>query len=67
MQFRLGGAGGGAVIGCGALFVLFGLILLTPVGVWLVKAVGWISVVLGLGIVATVVYYWFRGSLGRDF
>ena len=48
MRFRLGGAGGGVFIGCGALIALLGLILLTPVGVWLVIAVGWISVVLGL-------------------
>jgi hypothetical protein len=67
MQFRLGGAGGGAFIGCGAVIALFGLILLTPVGVWLVKAVGWMSVVLGLVIVATGVCYWLRGRRGRDF
>ena len=67
MQFRIGGAGGGVFIGCGAIIALFGLILLTPVGVWLVIAVGWISVVLGLVIVATGVYYWLRGSRGRYF
>ena len=67
MQFRIGGRGGCAFIGCGSLLALLGLILLTPVGVWLVKGVGWLSIVLGLIIVVTGVYYWLRGSRGRDF
>ena len=67
MRYRIGGAGPVPAIGCGVLIALFGLILLTPVGVWLVKALGWISVVLGLIIVATGVYYWLRSSRGRHF
>lgn len=45
-------------IGCGAMLALFGLILLTPVGVILVKAVGYISLAVGLILVATGIYYW---------
>lgn len=45
-------------IGCGALLALFGLILPTPVGVFLVKAVGYISLAAGLILLATGVYYW---------
>ena len=67
MRYRIGGAGPGPAIGCGAIIALFGLILLTPVGVWLVKGVGWISVVLGVIIVVTGVYYWLRGSRGSRF
>ena len=66
MRYRIGGAGPGPAIGCGALIAIFGLILLTPVGVWLVKGVGWISVVLGSIIVATGVYYWLKNSRGRN-
>ncbi len=67
MQFRIGGSGGREFTGCGALLALFGLVLLTPVGVWLIKAVGWISLVLGLILVAAGIYYWLAGSRRRHF
>lgn len=65
MQFRLGGVGPSSAIGCGALIAIFGLILLAPVGVWLVKAVGWMSLVLGLIIAITGTYHWLVGYLRR--
>ncbi len=58
MQFRWGGNSSQVPIGCGSLLALFGLVLLTPVGVFLVKAVGWISLVVGLILVATGIYAW---------
>ena len=67
MQFRTRGSGGREVTGCGALLALFGLVLLTPAGVFLIKAVGWISVVLGLIFVAFGIYYWLAGSRRRHF
>lgn len=67
MQFRIGGRGGGAFIGCGSLLALFRLILLTPFGVWLVTAVGWLSIVLGLIFVAASIYYWLTGARHRHF
>ena len=67
MQFRIGGRGGGPLIGCGSLLALLGLILLTPVGVWLVTAIGWISIVLGLIFVVSGIYYWLRGYRNRYF
>jgi len=45
-------------IGCGASLVLFGLILLTPVGVFLVKAVGYVSLAAGLIMIMSGFYYW---------
>ena len=58
MQFRWGGNGSQAPIGCGLLLALFGSVLLTPFGVFLVKAVGWISLTVGLILVATGIYAW---------
>ena len=57
MRFRLNTRSNWTPIGCGSALVLFGLILLTPVGVWLVKAVGWLSLVVGLMLLATGIYY----------
>ena len=49
--------GVGVPIGCGASLVLFGLILLTPVGIFLVKAVGYVSLTVGLILLASGMYY----------
>ena len=57
MRFRFDTTSARTPIGCGAALVLFGLILLSPVGVWLVKAVGWLSLVVGLVLLATGIYY----------
>ena len=58
MRFRFDPNSVKIPIGCGALLVLFGLILLTPVGVFLVKAVGYLSLVVGLILAVTGIYYW---------
>ncbi len=58
MRFRIDPTSVRLPIGCGASLFLFGLILLTPVGIFLVKAVGYISLVAGLILFATGLYYW---------
>ncbi len=58
MRFKIDTTSARVPIGFGASLMLFGLILLTPVGVWLVKAVGWLSLVVGLILLATGIYYW---------
>ena len=40
------------------MLALFGLVLLTPVGVFLVKALGWISLTVGIIVAAAGVYSW---------
>ena len=65
MQFRkinLGGAGPSAGVGCGGLLFLLGLILVSPVGEWLIKGLGWLFVVIGVVIIASGVYFWMKGS-----
>ena len=53
-QFRLGGPGAG--LGCGGLLALLGLVLISPVGEWLVKALGWVLLVMGVIVIGLVVY-----------
>ena len=54
-------------IGCGASLVLFGLVLLTPVGVFLVKVVGYVSLAAGLILVVSGIYYWMARFRRRNF
>jgi 1,4-dihydroxy-2-naphthoate octaprenyltransferase len=65
MNFKIGGNGVSAFIGCGGLLAVFGLVLLTPVGIWLVKALGWISIVLGTIFVVTGIFYRLSGTRRR--
>ena len=54
-------AGPGAGIGCGGLVAVLGLVLVSPVGEWLIKGIGWILILTGVFIGVTGVYYWIRG------
>ena len=58
----MGRAGPGAGIGCGGLVAVVGLILVSPVGEWLIKGIGWLLILLGVFIAVTGVYYWLRGT-----
>ncbi len=64
MQFRMGNAGPSAGIGCGGILAVFGLILASPVGEWLIKGIGWILIVVGVFAVATGIYYRIKGPRG---
>ena len=61
MRFRIGGPGGGAYIGCGTFLALLGLVLLSDVGVWLIKGIGWFAIVSGVIFLLSGVYYWLAG------
>ncbi len=61
MQFRWAGAGPGSGIGCGGLVAVLGLILVSPVGEWLIKGIGWILIIMGVLIAVTGVYMWIKG------
>jgi hypothetical protein len=73
MQFRIGGTGMRkpgpfAGIGCGGMLAVVGLILISPVGEWLIKGIGWVLIAMGGFIVVTGVYLWIRGPRpGRFF
>ena len=58
MQFRAGRDGPSAGLGCGGLLALLGLVLISPVGEWLIKALGWILLAIGVIVVVSSIYYW---------
>ena len=58
----MGGAGPSAGVGCGGLLFLLGLILVSPVGEWLIKGIGWLFVVIGVLIIVSGIYFWMKGS-----
>ena len=65
MQFRqinMGGVGPGSGIGCGGLIFVLGLILVSPVGEWLIKGIGWVFILIGVLIIVGAMYLWMRGS-----
>ena len=65
MQFRqinMGGVGPGSGIGCGGLIFVLGLILVSPVGEWLIKGIGWVFILIGVLIIVGAIYLWMRGS-----
>jgi len=65
MQFRqinMGGIGPGSGIGCGGLIFVLGLILVSPVGEWLIKGIGWLLILIGVLIIMGAIYLWMRGS-----
>ncbi len=65
MQFRqinMGGVGPGSGIGCGGLIFVLGLILVSPVGEWLIKGIGWLFILIGVLIIVGAMYLWMRGS-----
>ena len=66
MQFRMGGMGRGspgpsAGIGCGGVIIVLGLILVSPVGEWLIKSIGWVFIVMGVLIAVAGIFYWMKG------
>jgi uncharacterized membrane protein YidH (DUF202 family) len=38
-----------------------GLILVSPVGEWLIKGIGWVLIVIGVLVVVTGIYQWMKG------
>ena len=61
-QINLGGAGPSAKVGCGGLLLLLGLILVSPVGQWLITGIGWLFVLIGGFSIAIEIYFWIKGS-----
>ena len=59
-QFRMGSARPSAGIGCGGILAVLGLVLVSPVGEWLIKGIGWVLIVVGLLVGVTGVYQWMK-------
>ena len=67
MRFRMGSAEPGAGIGCGGILAVVGLILVSPVGEWLIKGIGWILIVMGVFTAITGIYFWIKGPRRGDY
>ena len=67
MRFRMGSAGPGAGIGCGGILAVVGLILVSPVGEWLIKGIGWILIVMGVFTAITGIYFGIKGPRRGDY
>ena len=65
LQFRMGNTGPGAGIGCGGIVFILGLILVSPVGEWLIKGIGWLFIIMGVFILGSAIYLWMKGSRQR--
>ncbi|MAW64548.1 MAG: hypothetical protein CL473_11280 [Acidobacteria bacterium] len=61
MQFRTGNTGPSAGIGCGGIVFILGLILVSPVGEWLIKGIGWMLIAVGVFILGSAIYLWMKG------
>jgi len=70
MQFKMGnsgpGAGPSAGIGCGGVVAVLGLILVSPVGEWLIKGIGWILIIAGVFAIGTGIYFWMKRPRGGE-
>ncbi|MEC8857551.1 MAG: hypothetical protein VX664_09190 [Chloroflexota bacterium] len=62
MQFRVGNTGPSAGIGCGGIVFILGLILVSPVGEWLIKGIGWLLIIIGVFISMSAIYLWMKGT-----
>jgi len=58
MRFKIDISSAKTPIVLGMTLIVIGLVLLTPVGEFLVKLVGYLSLVAGIVIFATCIYFW---------
>ncbi len=67
MQYGIGANGGKALVGCGAFLILSGLLILTPLGMWLVRALGWLAIFMGFFFVVMSAFLWLSAMRSRHF
>ena len=58
MRFKINMSSAKTPIVFGVMLIVIGLVLLTPVGEFLVKLVGYLSLVSGIVMFATGMYFW---------
>ena len=59
MLYRASGPIGG--VGCGLALLFLGLFLITRLAVFLIKAIGWVLIVLGILVAALGILSWWQG------
>ena len=61
MRFGMANTRPRAGIGCGGIVFILGLILVSPVGEWLIKGIGWLLIIAGVFILGSAIYLWMKG------
>ena len=61
MRFEMANTRPRAGIGCGGIVFILGLILVSPVGEWLIKGIGWLLIIAGVFILGSAIYLWMKG------
>ena len=59
---RLGGSGPGPALGCGGLLVLLGIILISPIGAFLITTLGWVSAAAGVLLIVLAILSWLTNN-----
>ena len=60
-RIRIGGGPGCGLV-AGVWLVAIGAILISPVGEWIIKGIGWISLGLGVLVVVMTIVSWVTGN-----
>ncbi len=66
MIYRVDWNNSKAVIGCGMILTLLGVVIISPVVAWLINVIGWLLMVFGLLGVTVGVGSWALGTRRRD-
>ncbi len=66
MIYRVDWNNAEAVIGCGVILTLLGVVIISPVVALLIKDNGWLLIALGLIVVALGIGSWALGTRRRD-
>lgn len=65
-RIRFSGGGPGCGLLAGVWLAAIGAVLISPVGEWIIKGIGWISLGLGVMVIVLTVVSWLTGNRRRD-
>ena len=65
MRFSGGGPGCGLV--AGVWLAAIGAVLISPVGEWIIKGIGWIALALGVLVIVLTITTWLTGGPRRPY
>ena len=60
-RIRIGGGGPGCGLMAGVWLAAIGAVLISPVGVWIIKGIGWLLLGIGVLVVALTLVGWLTG------
>ena len=62
---RFSGCGPGCGLLAGVWLAAIGAVLISPVGEWIIKGIGWITLGLGVLVIVLTIVGWLTGGRGR--